>query len=93
MIFKRSLRILFSFSGLIFNPKHFSGELDNNSSGGSTSGTSGTLATFNRLCAKYCDKGVFDVLETPTKTISAFKIPLGSRPSSYLTANSSLLLF
>ena len=85
--------MLFNFSGEITRPKHLAGSTKNNSSGGSTSGTNGTLATLNRLCAKNCDNGVLEVRETPIKTISAFSNPLGSRPSSYFTANSIASIF
>ena len=36
---------------------------------------------------RYIDSGVFDVRETPTRTMSASRRPL-PMPSSYLTANS-----
>ena len=61
----------------------------NNSSGGMISGTSGTLATFICLCAKYMLSGVLEVLETPMITTSALASPKGFLPSSYLTANST----
>ena len=65
-----------------------------NSLGIGTSGTKGTLATFICLFAKYILSGVLDVLDIPTRTKSALRTPLGSLPSSYLTANSiaSILL-
>src|SRR5699024_9015903 len=85
---KRSLRILYSVSGLILSATHLSGLTSNSSDGGLTSGTSGTFITLYFFSAKNCDSGVFDVLDTPRSTISAFSRPLVSLPSSYLTANS-----
>src|SRR5690554_2271499 len=77
-----------SFIGSVVRPMIFLEGTSNNSLGGSTSGTKGTLATFRFLWAKYILKGVFEVLDIPINMISAFIKPLGSFPSSYLTANS-----
>ncbi|MPN65050.1 hypothetical protein SDC9_212829 [bioreactor metagenome] len=79
---------MLSFSGVLVRPIIFFGFISNTSLGIGISGTKGTLATFIFLLARYILSGVFDVLDIPTNTISDFNTPLGSFPSSYLTANS-----
>ena len=64
------------------------GSTSNSSRGGSTPLASGMFATLYPWNERYIDSGVFEVRETPMRTMSALARSSGLRPSSWETKNS-----